>query len=48
LMGLFYDMNKIGLIITFTCATELVAIILYFKMSNMIVKSSKTTNRSSC
>lgn len=36
LMGLFYDMNKIGVIIAFTCATELIAIILYFKMNKMI------------
>lgn len=36
LMGLFYDMNKIGVIIAFTCATECIAIILYFKMNKMI------------
>ncbi|ANB59706.1 MFS transporter [Anoxybacteroides amylolyticum] len=39
LMGLFYDMNLIGMIIAFTCVTELIAIILYFKMNNMIKNS---------
>ena len=36
LMGLLYDMNMIGIIIAFTCITELIAIILYFKMNNMV------------
>lgn len=36
LMGLFYDMNLIGIIIVFTCVTELIAIIIYFKMNNMV------------
>jgi len=31
LMGLFYDMNMIKIIIAITCITELIAIILYFK-----------------
>lgn len=39
LMGLLYDMNKIGIIIAFTCATELIAVIIYFKMNNMIKNS---------
>lgn len=39
LMGLLYDMNMIGIIIAFTCVTELIAIILYFKMSNMVKNS---------
>ena len=36
LMGLLYDMNMIGIIIAFTCITELIAIILYFKMNNRV------------
>ncbi len=43
LMGLFYDMRQIGLIITFTFISELIAIILYFKMNHM-VKNNTTTN----
>ena len=39
LMGLLYDMNMVGIIIAFTCVTELIAIILYFKMNNMIKHS---------
>ncbi|CCQ95529.1 Major facilitator superfamily MFS_1 [[Clostridium] ultunense Esp] len=43
LMGLFYDRNKTGIIIAFTCVVELVAIILYFlfyfKMNNRIKDS---------
>jgi MFS family permease len=39
LMGLLYDMNRIGIIIAFTCAVELIAIILYIKMNNMIKNS---------
>lgn len=39
LMGLFYDMNQTGLIIAFTCAAELIAIILYIKMSHMVKNS---------
>ena len=40
LMGLLYDMNKIGIIIAFTCIVELLAIILYFKMDKMIRDNS--------
>jgi MFS family permease len=36
LMGLFYDMDKTGLIIGLTCVTEIIALILYFKMHRMI------------
>jgi predicted MFS family arabinose efflux permease len=43
LMGLFYDMRQIGLIITFTFISELIAIILYFKMNHM-VKNNTITN----
>jgi MFS family permease len=39
LMGLLYDMNMIGIIIAFTCITELIAIILYSKMNNMVKNS---------
>lgn len=39
LMGLLYDMNEIGTIIAFTCVTELIAIVLYFKMNNMVKNS---------
>jgi len=39
LMGLLYDRNMIGIIIAFTCITELIAIILYFKMNNMVKNS---------
>lgn len=39
LMGLLYDMNMIGIIIAFTCITELIAVILYFKMNNMVKNS---------
>ncbi|MFA7099570.1 MAG: MFS transporter [Eubacteriales bacterium] len=39
LMGLLYDMDKIGIIIAFTCATELIAVIIYFKMSSMVKNS---------
>jgi len=41
LMGLFYDMNMIKIIIAFTCVTELIAIILYFKMNNMVRNSNQ-------
>lgn len=41
LMGLFYDLNKIEMIIALTCIAELIAIILYFKMNNMIRKDQK-------
>lgn len=44
LMGLFYDLDKIGIIITFTFVVELVAIILYYKMNNMIKNSHQVTN----
>jgi len=36
LMGLFYDMNKVWAIIAFTCAAEIIAVVLYLKMSNMV------------
>ena len=39
LMGLLYDMNMIGIIIAFTCITELIAVILYSKMNNMVKNS---------
>ena len=39
-MGLLYDMNMIGIIIAFTCITELIAIILYSKMNNMVKQPS--------
>ncbi|MBM7582232.1 MFS family permease [Caldicoprobacter guelmensis] len=39
LMGLLYDMNMVGVIIAFTCITELIAIILYSKMNNMVKNS---------
>jgi len=39
LMGVLYDMNMIGIIIAFTCVAELIAIILYFKMNNMVKNS---------
>lgn len=42
LMGLFYDMDRIGVIWGFTCATELVAFILFFKMRRMV--KTKTAN----
>ncbi|ADL41743.1 major facilitator superfamily MFS_1 [Caldicellulosiruptor obsidiansis OB47] len=41
LMGLFYDMNMIKIIIAITCITELIAIILYFKMNNMVRNSNQ-------
>jgi len=41
LMGQFYDMNQTGLIIAFTCAAELVAIVLYFKMNHIIKTAIK-------
>ncbi|MDF9410011.1 MAG: Major Facilitator Superfamily protein [Pelotomaculum sp. PtaB.Bin013] len=44
LMGLLYDMNKIGFIIAFTCGIELIAIILYFKMNNMVKNSHQVKN----
>lgn len=39
LMGLLYDMDRIGLIIAFTCVVELIAISLYIKMNHMIRNS---------
>ncbi len=39
LMGLLYDMNRISIIIAFTCFVELIATILYIKMNNMIKNS---------
>jgi predicted MFS family arabinose efflux permease len=43
LMGLFYDINKIRVIIGFTWVVEFIAIILYFKM-NSIIKNSHDIN----
>jgi MFS family permease len=39
LMGLFYDMDKTGLIIGFTCAAEVIALFLYLAMSRMVKNS---------
>lgn len=44
LMGLLYDMKMIGIIIAFTCIAELIAIMLYFKMINM-VKNNRQVER---
>lgn len=41
LMGFLYDLNMIGVIITFTCVTEIIAMILYFKMNNMVKNHSE-------
>lgn len=41
LMGFLYDSNMIGVIITFTCVTEIIAMILYFKMNNMVKNHSE-------
>lgn len=41
LMGLLYDMNKLGIIIVFTCVTEVIALLLYFKMNHMIRTSQQ-------
>lgn len=38
-MGLFYDLNQIGVIITLTFTAELVAIVLYYKMNQMVKNS---------
>lgn len=39
LMGLLYDMNMIRIIIAFTCIAEFIAVMLYFKMINMVKNS---------
>ena len=39
-MGWLYDRNQIGVILAFTCATEAVAVLLYFRM-NRLVKASR-------
>lgn len=44
LMGLLYDKSMIGSIIAFTCAVELIAILLYFKMNNMVKNSHQVRN----
>jgi MFS family permease len=36
LMGWFYDLNQVGLIIGFTCIAEVISILMYFKMRRMI------------
>ncbi|HBN82113.1 MAG TPA: MFS transporter, partial [Ruminococcaceae bacterium] len=40
-MGWLYGRNQIGAILAFTCATEAVAILLYFRM-NRLVKASRS------
>ena len=39
LMGLLYDMNQVGIIMAFTCVTEVIALLLYFKMNHMVKAS---------
>jgi MFS family permease len=39
LIGLFYDLNQTGLIIALTFTAELVAIVLYYKMNQMVKNS---------
>lgn len=36
LMGWLYDLNHIGIIVVFTCVTEVIAILLYLKMNHMV------------
>ncbi|MDD3000313.1 MAG: MFS transporter [Candidatus Riflebacteria bacterium] len=39
IMGILYDQNQIGLIIAFTCITQVIAILLSIKMNNLIKNS---------
>ena len=41
LMGWFYNLDKIGLIIGLTCLSEFIAILLYIKMNRLVKASAK-------
>ena len=41
LMGWLYDLNRIGIIIVFTCATQVIALLLYLKMNRMVRVSNQ-------